>query len=395
MKRRVLTRTVILLSVVSLFNDISSEMLYPVIPLFLQQVGFSALGIGVLEGLAQVIGGLTVGFFGHWSDRIHKRMPFVITGYLVSALAKPLMAISNWPLLVAAMRITDRTGKGIRTSPRDSMLSSESFAETAGRVFAFHRAVDTLGAVAGPVIALLFLMKYPGNFTGLIMLTLIPGLLAVLFTLRIREKPFLAEKQIPQSRPGFLSFVGYWKISSTQYKWIAGGLIGFALFNSADAFLILKGKDEGLDPVQIITGYICYNSVFALSAFPAGMLADRWGIRKTISVGILFFILTYSGFIFLSGPRILYISFVLYGIYAALTDGIARAWISRICGNDARGTALGFYQGFASLGTFVSSTVTGFIWVSCSPDAALLFTLSGAVLFFIYLVLILPIKKIH
>ena len=211
--RRILTRTILIVSFVSLFTDIASEMLYPVIPLYLSSIGFSALLIGILEGLAEATAGVSKGFFGNLSDKMGRRVPFVQWGYILSALAKPLMVIFTWPGWVFFTRTLDRFGKGIRTGARDAMLSDESTPETKGRVFGFHRAMDTLGAVMGPAIALVYLYYHPRAYTTLFVIAFAPGLLALLSTLLIKEKkkPVTEKKEITQ--PRLFAFFSYWKNS--------------------------------------------------------------------------------------------------------------------------------------------------------------------------------------
>jgi len=163
--KRIFSRVVITLSLVSFFTDIASEMLYPVMPIYLKSIGFTALLIGILEGIAEATAGLSKGYFGELSDRLGKRVIFIRWGYFLSALSKPTMAISKWPVWIFIVRTTDRMGKGLRTSARDALLSDESTPETRGKVFGFHRGMDTLGAAVGPAVALLLLWLYPGNYT--------------------------------------------------------------------------------------------------------------------------------------------------------------------------------------------------------------------------------------
>lgn len=185
----VISRTVVILSLVSLFTDIASESLYPVMPVFLKSIGFSVLWIGLLEGIAEATAGLSKGYFGNLSDRMGKRLPFVRLGYALSAISKPLMAVTTFPLWIFFTRVTDRIGKGLRTAPRDAILSTEATHRTKGRVFGFHRSLDTVGAATGPLLALVFLHFYPGRYRELFVLAFFPGLAATLLTFIIKEKP--------------------------------------------------------------------------------------------------------------------------------------------------------------------------------------------------------------
>ena len=178
-----LTRTIWILSFVSLLTDIASEMLYPIMPIYLRSIGFSVLLIGILEGVAEATAGLSKGYFGKLSDHTGTRAPFVRLGYTLSAISKPMMAMMVYPLWIFFARTVDRLGKGIRTGARDAMLSDEATPATKGRVFGFHRSMDTLGAVTGPALALLYLYIYPGSYKTLFLIAFIPGLVAIALTL--------------------------------------------------------------------------------------------------------------------------------------------------------------------------------------------------------------------
>lgn len=203
-----LTRAVWLLSLISLFTDLASEMLYPIMPLYLQSIGFSVFFIGLLEGVAEAVTCLSKGYFGQWSDRLGRRVPFVRWGYGLSALSKPLLAVLATPAWVLLARTVDRVGKGLRTGARDALLSDEATPENKAKVFGFHRSMDTLGAVLGPTAALLWLAARPGQFRPLFLWAFVPGLLAVAFTLRLGERP---AAPLPRPvRPFWASF-SYWR----------------------------------------------------------------------------------------------------------------------------------------------------------------------------------------
>ncbi len=372
----VLTRTVVVLSLVSLLTDISSEMLYPIMPLYLSQIGFSVLWIGILEGLAQFLIGLSNGYFAEWSDIKGKRMPFVKSGYLLSTISKPLMVVSTFLPWVFFMRLSERLGKGVRTGARDALLSDESEKGNEGRVFGFHRAMDTLGAAIGPIIALVYLNAHPGNYKPLFLYSFIPGIIAVSFLFLIREK----KKEIKNSPREFhfFSFLRYWKKSSRDYKKIVTGLLIFSIFNSADIFLFLKAKGAGISEVKIISAYILYNLTFAAIAFPAGKMADKIGMKITMIAGLLIYTCTYAGFAIVESAGLLFILFAGYGIYAALTEGISKAWICQHCLAEDRGVAQGFLKSTTSIASLISGLLAGLIWTYISPAAALLTAAIGA-----------------
>ena len=375
-----ITRTVWVLSLVSLFTDMASEMLYPVMPLYLKQIGFTVVGIGILEGFAEAIAGLSKGYFGKWSDSKGKRLPFVQLGYSLSAISKPMMALFTAPWWIFTARSTDRIGKGIRTGARDALLSAEATPATKGAVFGFHRAMDTTGAMLGPALALLFLYFYPENYKLLFYVAFIPGLLAIAATFFVKEQPFKPKTNfLPAS---FFSFTGYVKTSSPEYRRLLIGLLAFALINSSDVFLLLKMKENGMTDVQLIGIYIFYNGIYALVAFPFGKLADKFGLKRMFLVGLILFSLVYFGMPLGNSPWIFIALFLLYGLYAAATEGIAKAWISNIVPKEETGTAIGTYTGFQSIASLFASSIAGFIWYSFGSIAVFLVSGVAALLVF-------------
>lgn len=365
----IITKTVWVLSLVSLFTDIASEALYPVMPVFLKSIGFTVLWIGILEGMAEATAGLSKGYFGNLSDHIGRRMPFVRIGYILSALSKPLMAVSMLPIWIFFTRLLDRIGKGIRTAPRDAILSAESRPETKGRIFGLHRSLDTTGAVVGPVFALLYLYYYPQQYRTLFMVAFFPGLMAVLLTF------FIKEKQSPNEYTqtiNFFSFLRYLKDSPLMYKRLLVGLLFFTFINSTDLFLLLRAKEAGLSDTEVIGIYIFYNLIYAAFAYPAGILADRIGLLTMLIVGLILFAVVYAGMT-LTGTIFWYGSlFLVYGLYAACSESIAKALISNSVDTTHMATALGTYNAFQSLITLVSSSLAGLVWYVYG--AAYLFT---------------------
>ena len=377
-----ITRNIWILSLVSLFTDVASEMLYPVMPVYLKSIGYSIIFIGVLEGFAEATAGLSKGYFGNLSDRLGRRLPFVQAGYALSALSKPLMVVFIQPLWIFFARAADRLGKGVRTAARDAMLSDEATPETKGRVFGFHRSMDTLGAVAGPALALIFLYRYPGAYKTLFLLAFVPGMLAVAFTLLIREKRIVQAEQ--PVKPGFWDFLHYWKRSPAQYRQLAGALLIFTLFNSSDVFLLLKMKEGGLSDSAVIGVYIFYNLVYALASYPLGILADRTGLNRVFAGGLFLFAVVYAGMAFFTSRVVFLVLFFLYGLYAAATEGVAKAWISNICDKKDTATAIGTYTAFQSVCTLFASSLAGIIWYSAGAGVAFLLSAGVAVLVAVY-----------
>lgn len=378
---KIISRTVWVLSMVSLFADVASEMLYPVIPVYLQQIGFSVLWIGLLEGLANFTAGISKGYFGKMSDDRGERLPFIKIGYLFSAISKPMMAIMVLPVWIFLARTLDRLGKGIRTAARDALLSKEASQETKARVFGFHRAWDTAGACLGPIISLLILYYYEGEYRIIFYLAFIPGLVSVAMIFLLKEKKVRAQRV---ETGGFLSYFSYWKMASPEFRKLTIGLLLLALFNSSDIFLLLKTKEVTGKDSHVIGAYIFYNLVYAAGAFPMGILADKLGIKKIFSLGILLFALVYAGFAFADEWWMIYGLFFLYGLYAAATDGIARAWITNLADPAKTATAIGFYTSCESVCTLLASTIAGFIWASYGPAPTFALTAVVAVVVFFY-----------
>ncbi|SEG24872.1 MFS transporter [Flavobacterium urumqiense] len=377
-----ITKTVWVLSLVSLFTDTASEMLYPIMPIYLKTIGFSIVLIGVLEGFAEALAGLSKGYFGKLSDNSGKRVPFVQLGYSLSAISKPMMAVFIFPLWIFFARAIDRFGKGIRTGARDAILSDEATAESKGKIFGFHRSMDTFGAVLGPIIALIYLYFYPQQYQTLFYIAFIPGVLAVLasFLLKDKIKPHPIEKK-PTS---FFSFLNYWKTSPQQYRKVVIGLLAFTLFNSSDIFLLLKAKQAGLNDTYVIGVYIFYNLVYALSAFPIGILADKIGLKKMFIFGLSLFAIVYFGMAFSKSLFSISIFFFIYGVYAAATEGISKAWISNISDKKDTATAIGTYSGFQSICTLIASSLAGLIWYQFGPNVTFITTAAVTLLVIIY-----------
>ncbi|MEI6412102.1 MAG: MFS transporter [Bacteroidota bacterium] len=373
-----LNHTVWLLGGISLFTDMASEMLYPIMPLYLKTIGFSVFWIGLLEGLAEATAGLSKGYFGHWSDVISRRAPFVQFGYTLSALSKPMIALLSTPLGVFFARTLDRLGKGIRTGARDAMLSDAATPETKGRVFGFHRSMDTLGAVLGPAFALYYLYLHPGDYKNLFLIAFVPGLFAIaaafLLTDEKRKKGAKIRPNISLKR-GLL----YWKQAAPAYRSLVNPLLLFALFNSSDTFLLLQMKQSGLSDSWVIGVYIFYNLVYALLAFPAGIIADKWGLKKTFLFGLLCFTAVYAGMAVGGGWWFYAVLFLLYGAYAAATEGILKAWISQIVPATETAQAIGAYSGLQSICALVASAGAGLIWYYAGPTVT--FGLSALMVF--------------
>jgi MFS family permease len=381
-----ITRTVWILSIVSLLTDTASEMLYPIMPVYLKSIGFSVVLIGILEGVAEATAGLSKGYFGKLSDLSGKRVPFVRLGYAFSALSKPMMAIFIYPLWIFFARTIDRFGKGIRTGARDALLSDEATPQNKGKVFGFHRSMDTVGAVIGPTLALVYLYFHPEDYKNLFFIAFIPGLFAVVASFYLKDKKVPADTT--KRLPSFFSFLHYWKESPKAYRRLVIGLLIFTLFNSSDVFLLLRAKQAGLDDTAVIGVYIFYNLIYALFAFPVGIIADKVGLKTIFIVGLGLFTMVYFGMSVNTNLYFFFALFFLYGIYAAATEGISKAWISTITDKKDTATAIGTFSGFQSICTMLASSLTGIIWYKFSAATAFVVTAIVTLLVIFYFLVI-------
>lgn len=346
-----------ILGAVSLFTDIASEMLYPVTPIFLTAVmGSSMAVVGLMEGLAEITAGFLKGYFGFLSDKLKKRSVFVTLGYSISAISKPLPGIFPNIGVVLGSRISDRVGKGIRTAPRDALLGSYS-KNNSGAIFGFHRGMDTLGAALGPLISLLLLQLYNENYRLIFILAFIPSVIAVAFTFLVRDREI--------DKPSALKRIKireFWSGAPEKYKMLLILFTVFSLANSSDVFLILKSVGAAKSSIIGIAAYIFYNIVYAFFSFPAGKLSDRIGKKKIMSAGLLIFSAVYAGFALASGITAIFLLFGIYGIYAAFTEGISKAWISDLIPDEQRGSAIGLFTMLVSFASLSGSLLTGVLW---------------------------------
>lgn len=370
-----ISRKVLILSLVSLFTDIASEMLYPVLPLYFKSIGFSIAFIGILEGIAEGLAGLSKGYFGQLSDYTGKRIVFIRLGYGLSALSKPMMALFSWPWWLFLTRTADRIGKGLRTGARDAVLAEESTPQTKGAVFGFHRAMDTTGAFIGPALAVVYLWYFPSEYGMLFVFAAIPGVIALFFTFRIKES------NTPPNhlkKPGFLSYLKFRKSASTSYRRASSIFILFALFNSSDVFLLLRFKDAGAPDLLLLGVYILYNFMFAAFAYPFGRLADKLGLRTLLILGLFTFAIVYVGFALAHEQWMFIVLFLFYGLYAAATEGLAKAYISKFSSKEKLGTALGSFAALQSVATMIAGGITGWIWYTYNAEIALIISSMGA-----------------
>ncbi len=366
-------KVVWLLSLVSLLNDTASEMLYPILPIFITQVlGAPVFVVGIIEGIAEGSASLFKTFFGAWSDKIQRRKPFVVSGYGAGAIAKVVIAFSySWPIVLVG-RVIDRLGKGARTGARDALLLEATEEGNKGFIFGFHRAMDTTGAVAGPTIALMLLWMFHNNIRLVLYAAIIPAFLSLILFIWVKE----AKKKVETSR---INLALTLKNFPSQLKMFLLGLCIFSLGNSSDSFLILRAKNLGLGLILIISAYILYNIVYAAASTPAGIISDKIGTKRVFITGIIIFTLVYFGFAVDKNGIFIWPLFAIYGFYIALTDGISKAMVGSLIEKSRAGTAYGVLTTVTSLFTLFSSIIAGFLWTIISPASTFYFAVACAV----------------
>ena len=351
---------------ISFFTDIASEMAYPVVPLFLTAVlGAPVAVLGAMEGVAEALVCVMKGVSGWHCDSLGKRTPYVRVGYGLSALSKPLMALAGaWPL-VFLVRITDRLGKGVRTTARDALIVDAIQDSAAGRAFGFHRMMDSAGAVIGVSLSLGLLLLLPGQYRTIFLLTALPGAGAIFLSFRLRDVARTDDTPQCRQRIRFSESLR----GLPKHYWRSLVILGiFAFANSTDALLLLRAKGLGFSDVQVMAAYILFNLVYAASAYPAGVLSDRFGRWRMILGGWVLYALIYYGFA--AAPSgWLWGLFPLYGLFMGMTEGVGKALVSSGLPAHQRGSALGFFFMVSGLMTLAGSLVAGIAWDLLGPQA--------------------------
>jgi len=373
------SRPVWLLGWISFFTDTASEMVYPLLPLFLTRVlGAGAMSLGVIEGVAEGANSVLKIVSGWLADRSGQPKRLVLAGYGLSSLVRPLIAlVTSWPQ-VLGLRFIDRLGKGVRSSPRDAMLARFAPDKTRGRVYGFHRGMDHAGAVAGPLIATAYLYFKPEAYRSLFTWTLVPGIIVILLILRLPNERLAAASRTltdPESpappAAGSSVRAGLRRLPRRFYLAMAVITL-FALGNASDAFILLRLNDLGVAPVWIPLLWSGLHVVKMTSSIVGGVLSDRFGRRVMIALGYLWYAAIYGAFAWFTALPAVIGVFLAYGLYFGLTEGVEKAWVADMAPATARGLAFGIYNGALGFGGLAASLVFGLIWTRVSPTAAFL-----------------------
>ncbi len=354
---------IIILGIASLLTDVSTEMVYPLLPLYLTsaRIGATPAIVGVIEGFSESIASLIRVFSGAWSDRIQRRKPIAILGYAASTIGKVFLFVSSTWQVVLVGRLTDRFGKGIRTAPRDALIADSSNPDKRGAAFGLHRALDTAGATIGVIFAYLLFVSVRNDFSSIFLLSLIPAALGVLVLFLVREKHKAAPRVVSSKERWWRHLGSRWRALDRRLKFFLVIVFVFALGNSSNQFLLLRANNLGFDDATVILMYLGYNVVYALGSYPLGRLSDRVGRKSLLVLGYLTYGIVYLGFAIASPPQ-LWGLFGIYGIYVAMTEGVEKALVSDIAPIDLRATLIGLHATFTGVGLLPASVLAGILW---------------------------------
>lgn len=395
-----LQRNVFTLGWVSFFMDVSSEMIYPLMPLFLTNIlGVNKTIVGLIEGVAESTASLLKVVSGYISDRMRKRKPLILYGYGLSTFTRPILALAATWLGVLMYRFIDRIGKGIRTAPRDAIIAESTEPDRLGRAFGFHRMMDTLGAIVGPAIAITVLYLFGVNYNSaevfmqdssiteyafrtIFWLSILPGLAAVILII------FFVREKLQPSDPGSHRKLLSLSFTDVNFRKFLVVVSIFTLGNFSNAFIILKIQDVGGSLLNVTTLYLLFNAVYSVSSVPAGIAADYFGKKRMILSSYILFGLIYAGFAFAVSQATVWILFLLYGIFMGVSEGQQRAFVATLLPDNAKGTGYGVYHTVIGLITLPSSFIAGLLWDIKGPQATFLFgtvtAIVASVLFLVF-----------
>jgi MFS family permease len=357
---------VIVTGIASLLTDIASEMVYPLIPLYLALLGAPPAILGVIEGFAESTASLLKVFSGWFSDKLRRRKPLAIAGYAGSTVGRILLYLSSQWGMVFAGRMVDRIGKGIRTAPRDAIIADAAKQGRRGAAYGLHRAMDTLGAAGGVAIGMWIILTAGHNlerhdYQRIFLLSLIPAALGIVALFFIREpRAGGPARELPR-----LSLKGL----PTRLKWFLFVVTLFALGNSSNQFLILRARNVGMTVVAVLGAYLLYNAVYGVLSYPAGRLADRIGKKRLLVAGYAFYGLVYIGFALLRSPHAVWVLFALYGVYGALNEGLEKALVADVAPPEHCATFIGLHSTLIGVGLLPASLLAGALWSLAGPTA--------------------------
>jgi MFS family permease len=373
-KQRWLTRNLMVLTLVSLFQDAASELLYPLLPLLITGVlAAPPVVLGVIEGVADATAGLARYVAGRSSDR-KGRKGFIGTGYGLAAVGKVIVAAAgSWPLVLVG-RVVDRMGKGVRSAPRDALISASVPESTLGRAFGFHRTGDSLGAVIGPLLGLWALAVMNGDLHAALWWAVIPATLSALLVFFVREPkpPALSEAPVEPRAPR----VGRSPLPA-RFWLVTCVLVVIALVNFSDTLLLLRVTQLGFSTTQVVLAYVSFNTVYTLGSYPAGALTDRWPRPYVYAVGLLAFAVAYVGLGLVVGGPVVFVLLAIYGLFPAFTDGVGKAWVSSLVPAEHRGRAQGVFQALSSGSVLVAGLWAGLLWNAGAGNGTLPLLVSG------------------
>ncbi len=382
-----LHRNVKLLGWASCLNDIASEMIFPLLPQFLLvMLGGNRFYLGIIEGAADSVASLLKLWSGAWSDRAGHRRGFVLFGYALAAFSRPLIGLVTAPWQLFAVRIGDRVGKGIRTSPRDAMIADSTNPESRGRAFGFHRGMDHLGAAIGPMLATAFLWIWPNQMRLMFLLTLIPGLMVVLILFwGLRESSTPSQKPSDEKQPFQFSL----RPQGRDFRIFLIALIVFSLGNSSDAFLLVRAEELGVAVVYLPLLWFGFHVVKSLGNVLFGRVVDKVGARLPLVLGWLIYAAIYVAFAFATSAWQAWTFFLLYGVYYALTEPSEKTLVANLVGSDQKGVAFGWYNLAIGVAAFPASLLFGWLYQDFGPVVAFGW---GASLAIVAVVLLLTVR---
>ncbi|MEA1908301.1 MAG: MFS transporter [Euryarchaeota archaeon] len=360
---------VAILGLVSLFTDLGSQMVFPLIPLFLSTtLGASMVVVGLIEGSAETVASLLKVFSGYWSDKIKRRKPFVLVGYGLSSLSKPLFAFADTWQAVFGIRIIERVGKGIRSAPRDAIIAESCADDVRGKAYGIHRAMDGMGSILGAVLA--FFLLFSLGYRDVFLLAGVPSLIAVLLIIFVKEENKKPPQSIPDTKKSIrISF----KALTPQLKCFTIVATIFALGNFGYAFLMLRALNIGLSDHTALLLYIIFYIIYTIFTIPAGMISDKIGRKPVIGIGYTLFGLTSLGLVFVSNLFQIVCVFVLYGVFYAMIDGVQRAFVVDLAPTDLKATALGTFHTATGLAALPAGVIAGLLWDTISPGTAFIY----------------------